>query len=370
MITRLISLFILLSLFAGCGEEPGKINDRVIVIDDGEEKVITNGWTIPIEEIADGGPGKDGIPALVNPQFTPSTVATFIPDHELVIGVKHGDEVRVYPHQIIESHEIANDQIGDLHYALTFCFLTGTAIGWDREIDGEVHDFGVSGLLYNANLIPFDRQTQSNWSQILGESVNGNLVCTEVNTFNVVETTWGTWKAMYPNSSVLSISTGFDFDYENTSFGAALSPVSGLVFPVNPLDERLPIYERVHGIINDGKAKVYQFNNFQGGTSIIEDTQVIEPIIIVGNQDQNFIVSFMGRLEDGSTPQFEVANVPDPSVILTDDDGNLWNIFGEAVSGPRQGEKLTPTKSFMGFWFAFGGFFPDAEIYDGSSVGG
>ena len=50
--------------------------------------------------------------------------------------------------------------------------------------------------------------------------------------------------------------------------------------------------------------------------------------------------------------------------LLTDQEGNLWNLFGEAVSGPRFGQHLPVITAFMGYWFSFAAFYPDPEIYN------
>ncbi|MDX1617745.1 MAG: DUF3179 domain-containing (seleno)protein, partial [Balneolaceae bacterium] len=50
-------------------------------------------------------------------------------------------------------------------------------------------------------------------------------------------------------------------------------------------------------------------------------------------------------------------------VVMTDQEGNRWDLFGYAVDGPRAGERLTPTLSYSGYWFAWADFFPGIEIY-------
>ena len=52
------------------------------------------------------------------------------------------------------------------------------------------------------------------------------------------------------------------------------------------------------------------------------------------------------------------------SIILLDQEGNKWDIFGEAVSGPRIGQKLNPTTSFMGYWFSWGAFYSGMAIFN------
>ena len=132
-------------------------------------------WLIPIDEIYDGGPGKDGIPALLNPHSVQATEIGYLQDEDLVLGYKVGEEAHAYPHPILDWHEIINDAVGSEAISIIYCPLTGTGIGWDREINGATTSFGVSGLLYNSNIIPYDRLTDSNWSQIQNKCVNGQI---------------------------------------------------------------------------------------------------------------------------------------------------------------------------------------------------
>ena len=114
-------------------------------------------WLIPNNQVFDGGPGKDGIPALVNPPMFDASQAIYLSDNDLVIGYKVGNDARAYPHKILDWHEIINDDINGKPVAIIYCPLTGTAIAWSRFIEGSVSTFGVSGLLYNTNLMPYDR---------------------------------------------------------------------------------------------------------------------------------------------------------------------------------------------------------------------
>ncbi len=155
----------------------------------------SNEWLIPQNEVRDGGPGKDGIPSLTTPSFVDNATAdAFMLDNDLILAVKVGSEVRGYPHPILDWHEIVNDVMGDNKFAVTYCPLTGTGIGWNRVVNGEETTFGVSGLLYNTNLIPYDRKTDSNWSQMRNECVNGELMGDDADLVHMVEMSWSTWK--------------------------------------------------------------------------------------------------------------------------------------------------------------------------------
>ena len=170
---------VLLTLIFSCdnGDGPGTFSGGGTGIGPGNGTIPGNStWSIPSNQVFDGGPGKDGIPALVNPAMVSSVQANYLTDNDLVIGFKVGDDVRAYPHQILDWHEIINDVVGEQPLAITYCPLTGTGIGWNRVISGNTTTFGVSGLLFNTNLIPYDRSTDSNWSQMKLECVNGQLI--------------------------------------------------------------------------------------------------------------------------------------------------------------------------------------------------
>ena len=327
----------------------------------GSPPPTTQDWLIPKNQVFDGGPGRDGIPALENPEKIPAEEAGYLLEQEFVLGFYDGNQAIAYPHSIMDWHEIVNETINNKLLAITYCPLTGTGIGWDRESYGQESTFGVSGLLYNNNLIAFDRNTNSNWAQLTLMSVNGPLIGTEMGTFPLVETRWGVWKAMFPDTRVVSRNTGVARSYGTYPYGDWKTNEDALFFPVVPDDRRLNRKERVHGVLIDGKAKVYRFGSFQTTNTLIADTFNGADIMIIGNSD-NFIVSFFQVLADGSRPVFTA--VDENNVILTDNEGNSWDIFGYAVSGPRLGEQLIPTQSFMGYWFAFGSFYPTPEIFD------
>lgn len=320
------------------------------------------GWLIPIEEVKDGGPGKDGIPSIDDPQFISVAEVDFLEDNDLVVGMKLGEEVKAYPHVILDWHEIVNDKIGDKAFALTYCPLTGSAIAWDRIVDGQETTFGVSGLLYNTNLIPYDRLTNSNWSQMSIQCVNGELVGNDINTYQVVETTWKTWKNMYPTSKILSLNTGYTRNYGSYPYGDYKSNHDRMLFQVNPDDDRLPRKDRVLGVINTGRAKVYRLVDFESKITVLNDSFSEVPLVVAGSSELNFLVAYDRQMDDGTVLEFSPVE-GQGDIILEDNEGNRWNVFGEAVSGQRKGQTMKQTNSFIGYWMAWGAFYPLANIY-------
>ncbi len=322
--------------------------------DAGEMENTSTEWSIPLAEVLDGGPGRDGIPALENPVMVSADNSSIIGDSDLILGYKNGNDIRAYQHFILDWHEIVNDDVGDVSLAITYCPLTGTGIGWNRFIDGKRTTFGVSGLLYQTNLIPFDRATKSNWSQLLNESVNGSLSGKKAEVITLVETDWKTWKTMFPDTKLMSLNTGFARTYGVYPYVDYKTNNSFFLFPT-PKDSRLPLKERVHAIVDGGDAKVYQFSKFDS-SGILKDTFNGKNYLVVGNS--NFIASFE---LDASQSNLDFSFVYDgsSSAVFEDSLGTQYNVFGEAVAGSGQ---LNTSTSFMGYWFSIPAFY-ETEVY-------
>ena len=318
-------------------------------------------WLIPENDVFDGGPGKDGIPSIDNPQFSLVSEVDFLENRDLVIAVKVDDDIKIYPHPILDWHEIVNDEVGGKPLAITYCPLTGTGIAWERDLgNGEVTTFGVSGLLYNTNLIPYDRTSDSNWSQMQLQAVNGQRAGQRIQTYPVVETSWQTAKGLYPEAMVLNTNTSFSRDYDRYPYGDYRTNDDLLLFPIDNVDERLPAKDRGLGILINGETKFYPLTLFNTN-SVILDQFAGKDLLLLGNQNDNYVVAFEQQLPDGTTIT-PIATPITSDGMMVDTEGNVWNLFGEAVSGPRTGSQLQQVESYIGFWFAWATFYPDIEI--------
>ncbi len=318
-------------------------------------------WSIDKDKVFDGGPGKDGIPALLNPDLINAANATYLSDDDLVLGIKDGEEIIALPHRILDWHEIINVDINDISIAVTYCPLTGTGIGWNRNIANTKTTFGVSGLLYQNNLIPYDRATDSNWSQLKLECVNGELKGSKPEVTVLPEMKWSLWKKIYPQTKVVSLETGFSRDYSNYPYGGYKTDNNYFIFPVAALVHNISAKERVHVIISNDNAKVYRFNNFDNGRVIKDSSFQKKTNLIVGNQD--FIVSF--QLDQNTKDLDFTFSFNNSEIILSDNEGNKWNIFGEAISGPKKGYFLKYSRtSMMAYYFSLESFYPNLIIFN------
>ena len=338
----------------GGGSAPVATDPPATSTDDDDEE-----WLIPRERVVDGGPGRDGIPAIDNPIFLRADRVGGSA-RKLVVGYRAGSEVKAMPHDILDWHEIVNDTLAGEPIALTYCPLTGSALLWKSSTTARNPTFGVSGLLYNSNLIPYDRETDSHWLQMLVQSVEGPRAGDVPEVLPVVETTLGTWREMYPDSQLLTRQTGYDRDYDEYPYRTYRTD-GNLLFDVEPLDMRMQIKTRVLGVWAGDAARAYRIDDFGSGITVHNDMIGDIPIVVAGSAEKNLAVAFRRTLEDGTVLSFGPASAPLPAIV-TDDEGNTWDVFGEAIDGTRLTERLPLVESHIAFWFAWGAFHPDSEI--------
>ncbi|MBA3647717.1 MAG: DUF3179 domain-containing protein [Chitinophagales bacterium] len=194
--------------------------------------------SIPLDSVFDGGPGKNGIPAIDFPEFISSQQAAHtLSQIEYGIYLEGKTESKFYPFNILNWHEIINDRLDGHPIAVTFCPLCGSAIIYDRVIDSDTLSFGVSGKLYESNLLMFDDKTETLWSQGLGEAVIGTLTGKKLKLLNSSVISFDDVLNNNPGAKVLSVNTGFDRDYSRYPYVQYMNNDS-LMFPISKTDNR------------------------------------------------------------------------------------------------------------------------------------
>lgn len=126
------------------------------------------GSLIPVRKILLGGPPRDGIPALINPAFVTAEMATYPKEDDRVLAAEIGGVAKAYPIQILDWYEIVNDSIGNQRIAVTYCPLCDTGVVFASNVGASALVFGVSDLLYNSDVLLYDRNTESLRSQLMG----------------------------------------------------------------------------------------------------------------------------------------------------------------------------------------------------------
>jgi len=196
---------------------------------------------IRLDEVQWGGVAVNGIPPLDHPAVVAAAEADYLADDNIVFGISVNGESRAYPRRILAWHEMALDAVGGEELTIVYCTLCGTVIPYESRVGGRLRVFGTSGFLYQSNKLMFDRETKTLWSSLDGTPAIGPLVGSglRLSIRPVVTTTWGAWRRRHPDTTVLSLDTGYQRDYSEGAAYRTYFATDSLMFPVSRLDVRL-----------------------------------------------------------------------------------------------------------------------------------
>lgn len=186
------------------------------------------------------------------------------------------------------------------------------------SIGGKTLDFGVSGLLYNNDVLLYDRQTQSLWSQIMRTAISGPWKGQRLTDLPLENTSWADWKQRYPETLVLTQDTGFSRDYQNSLYSAYLTSEQ-VMFPMKFRTQGFHPKEEVIGVEINERFKAYPFAELAKTNGEILDNFAGKPVIVRFNDEHR--------------------------------SGTIHDIAGNTLP------------SVIAFWFAWFGFHPDTEIF-------
>ena len=318
--------------------------------------------------LADGGVGRDGIPALTNPLFVEaaeSDETSYMTERSRVIGVQVGGEWLGIPHNIMYRHEVVNLDAGAEQIVVTYCPLTGSALAFDRSSVAGA-EFGVSGLLYQANLIMYDRNADDSlWPQMAGAAACGPRQGRALERLPVVETTWGGWRTLLPGSRVVGAGFLDAGTYSVNPYGTAYeSPSNGdyLGFPIPRGDDRRLPKERVLGLPahSGGPPLAFPFHAMDAlGAAWVGDFEYGgEPAAVLWDRGR-FAATAVRPFAGGRRLTLRV----DGTRVVDDETGSTWNVAGVAESGPLAGQRLAPIpEAYVAFWLAWVAFHPETEL--------
>ncbi len=325
--------------------------------------------SVDLDEIRSGGPPPDGIPPIDAPRF--ETVADAeVADREPVMVVERAGETHVYPLAILTFHEIVNDVIAGQPTLVTYCPLCNSALAFDPVVDGRVLDFGTSGRLWRSNLVMYDRQTHTLWSQFVGEAIVGELVGTALERLPSAIVSWADVRTARPDARVLSRDTGHDRPYGSNPYVGYDTAEAPLLFdgdtggPLAQIERVVAVGEddpvavpltaleqqRVVPIEVDSEELVVFW---APGTASALDTAVLADGANVGAS------GVFEPVMDGQRLTFAAAGEQHFSDRET---GSRWTVLGEAVDGPLAGRRLHRVLHDDTFWFVQYAFRPGTRI--------
>jgi hypothetical protein len=173
-----------------------------------------NQISVDPSEIFSGGPPKDGIPAITGPDMIVASAESGLdPREPMMVLELAGLPPRAYPVRYLMWHEIVNDQAGDVPIAVTFCPLCNSGLIFDRRLNGQVLEFGVSGMLRYSDMVMFDRQTESWWQQFQGRAIVGELLGAELTPLPALLESWAGYLARNPDGLVMAEPSGYRREY-------------------------------------------------------------------------------------------------------------------------------------------------------------
>ena len=315
--------------------------------------------SIRLDQVEWGGVAVNGIPPLNHPKHVAAKDAAYLQDGNVVFGVYSGGEARAYPKRILAWHELALDRVGDLDVTLVYCTLCGTVIPYNSRVGGATYTFGTSGLLYLSNKLMFDAETHSLWSSLDGAPVIGPLVGKglHLSILPVVTTTWGEWRHDHPDTTVLSLDTGYRRDYSEGAAYRSYFSSDALMFQVPPVDRQLR---------NKDEVLVPRLGDKPGRKPLAIAASFLQQHRVYGVDDANrslvVVTTATGanRVYEAGAHRF-TAGADGNHVV--DADGAVWVVEENQLRSERDPTLVLPrVPAHRAFWFGWFVQHPDTVL--------
>ena len=314
------------------------------------------------KNIQSGGPPKDGIPPIDKPKYIQAAEAErFLKSTDVVFGLAHQGVIKAYPQKILVWHEIVNDDVNGEKIAITYCPLTGSAVGFRGPRDATILTFGTSGMLVNSNLLMYDRQTDSQWPQILGVAIDGKSKGRLLDEISLAWTQWSRWRVRHPETLVLSTDTGHLRTYGRDPYGSydqsgTYYDSGGPLFPVMAKNNRFSPKEVVIGVKANGQ-QVAIHKQALREKRVSHTTLAGLPLVALYDENLDVVRVFVSRVGEKS-----VTFASRGGRVVDELTGSQWTSEGRAVSGKAAGTQLKQQASFDVMWFAWYAFFPSTHV--------
>jgi len=340
-----LAILILFSVY-GCGDKHTP-NPNTTAGESGS-------WLVEKSEIINWDVEKDRIQSIDTLEFIALSQSN-LSDNEPVFALQQNGITKVYPVSVMGGHEIANDQIDDFYFSLTYCPITASAICWTRKIKGKVNQFGVSGMLYKDNLIPYDRLTGSHWSQMGNLCINGKLIGDEPQTTQLIETTFSTIKMAYPHALVLN--------HHHCEDGICILHKS-ITDDGDPGGENdnLLVDSRYFGIARNNEALLFSLDLFGETTQLYQVNFKGQSLVVVGNSTLSYNAAFVYVKDSPNETIFAIEN--ELPLIMADTKSNKYDLFGNILEGPDKGKRLISPIAYSANSFAWKDHFSVIKVYN------
>lgn len=322
----------------------------------------------------------DSIPAIRHPQFVPASRATFLDAAEPVVSVTVQGQSRAYPVSALLYHEIVNDVIGGRPIVISFCPLCNSAVAYLRRVGARTLTFGVSGELFHANLVMFDRQTLSFWKQISGRAFSGTLAGRHLRPVPAFLTSFGTWRRSHPAGPVMKEpSLGYHYGFDPyASYGR--DPTKDSIFYRPPpgsktrtyTDPRLPPKSRVIGVLIGGRAVAFaapHVGEERRVATIRVNGRTLVALFRFGIAQPETAARLAHGRRGWEATVWRASVKGRPTHIVATPAGfvdrtthSRVGLFGRFLSGPLAGRRMYPVLQLTSFWFAWAAYHPHTRL--------
>ncbi len=354
---------------------PALIIIAFILLGRGLFNTTRNGWktdfsntAIDLDEVISGGVPRDGIPPIDNPQFLPVAQVDDLSPQSPVISIDIDGDARAYPLEVLTSHEIVNDVVGELPVVVTFCPLCNSGIVYERRVDGMALRFGVSGNLRHSDLIMWDDQSESWWQQLTGEAIVGHYRGQQLTMVTSQMVSFDVFRQRYPQGKALRGPGG---GYGYNPYVGYDSSAEPFLFK-GPVDSRLFATERVLAANLGGQPVAYSFGALRQRRVVNDRVNATDIVIlwqpgassaldagdIDSSKDVGMALMYDRRLPNGDVVSFRYES----DGFVDDQTRSRWNIWGEATVGPLAGTRLKQLHAYPHFWFAWAAFYPETSV--------
>lgn len=314
------------------------------------------------EEVAVGCEFKDCIPPIYEPEFVSAAQADdWLAPSDLVIGLDRQGATKAYPIKMLNYHEVVNDRAGEEPILITYCPLCGSAVGFQRTLDGRTLTFGVSGLLHHSNLVMYDHETESFWDQITGEAIGGPHVADRLQRIPIDVVRWSSWRQAHPDTQVLSKESGNRASYDRYPYGD-YRRTDAVYFGTDVRDDRLEPKTRIIGVSLRGAHLAVPHRAFDA-RPLMQTTLGETPVAIVRDPASGRIHAFRRQVE-GETLSFRRQD----HQLIDLETRSEWSFSGEAASGSFKGTRLPTLATTPAFWFAWAAYHPDTDVLGAAAV--
>jgi len=271
--------------------------------------------TMPDHLLATAGLPRDGIQPLTRPDtMTPAEAAEipwgghgkgeFLIPSERVIGLEINGRARAYPLSILNWHEVVNDRLGGRDVLVVYNPLADAVTAFDATVNGDVLEFGFSGLVYQSAALIYDRTDDpSLWCPLLGEAVSGPRSGATLQPIQVSLARWEDWHERHPDTDIVSPDLTRKKLYKRKPY-ESYRGADSLRYPVEPeLPEQMrPNKEPVIVVDQGGERAVF----------------AIDSIYAEAGEDGSWTTELGGLpliLETAGSPTVFVSAVPDARVL-------------------------------------------------------